>query len=168
MKSRKSKTTSKPKRAASKPTSRSSAPKSKSKTSESKPKSAPVQAKRQTKKLPKQSTAKKEFKPKNEFRYNTKSKHKEFIFGEVGEKYKAVGITHSPKTFEKKNMPLKVNPQKGKTEQAYVRNGIVSAPKKNYGKRILKNHQFSTEDYPNVKAKIRNYKKREKRRNPKK
>ena len=128
------------------------------------PAKSPAQAKAQTKTPPKPAT-KKVFKVKNEFRYNTKSKHKEFIFGEVGEKYKAVGITHSPKTFGRKNMPLKVNPQEGKTEQAYVRNGIVSASKKDFGKRTLKNHQFSADDYPNVKAKIRNYRKREKRRN---
>ena len=63
----------------------------------------------------------------------------------------------------KKNMPLKENPQRGKTEKAYVRNGIVSGKKRSYGK-PMKNYEFSKEDQGNVKAKIRNYKKRREKR----
>ena len=60
-------------------------------------------------------------------------------------------------------MPLKENPQRGKTEKAYVRNGIVSGKKRSYGK-PMNNYEFSKEDQGNVKAKIRNYKKRRKKR----
>ena len=72
-----------------------------------------------------------------------------------------MGITHEAETFGKKNMPLKDNPQKGKTEKAYIRNGIVS-DKKRYYSEPIKNHEFSKEDMGNVKAKVRNYKKRQK------
>lgn len=101
---------------------------------------------------------------KNEFRYNVRDKHKQYVFLEQDGKYKAVGITHQAETFGKRNMPLKKNPQQGKSEIAYIRNGIISASKKSYGKKPLKNYSFSTEDFPKVKAKIRNYKKRRKKR----
>lgn len=54
-------------------------------------------------------------------------------------------------------MPLEKNPQKGKTEQSFIRNGIISDKKKNYG-RPLRNYTFSNRDYKNVKSKIRKYK----------
>ena len=99
--------------------------------------------------------------PKNEFRYNFNKRHKQYVFGETETKYKSLGITHEAETFGKKNMPLKDNPQKGKTEKAYIRNGIVS-DKKRYYSEPIKNHEFSKEDMGNVKAKVRNYKKRQK------
>lgn len=105
---------------------------------------------------------KKTFKTRNEFRYNYSQNHKNYVFGEVGNKYKSLGITHEKSTFNKKNMPLKTNPQKGKSEQSYIRNGIVSDKKQNYG-RPLTNYAFDYNDYKNVKSKIRNYKKRRKK-----
>lgn len=109
---------------------------------------------------------KRKFKPKNEFRFNRKTNHNTYIFGDDGKNYKALGITHKDKTFGKNNMPLANNPQKGKSEKAYIRNGIISdtyshfdKPKKNFG--------FSNEDFSNVKSKIRNYKNRQKKRNKK-
>lgn len=104
----------------------------------------------------------KTFKPRNEFRYNYSQNHKNFVFGERGNKFQSVGITHEEYTFGKKNMPLSRNPQKGKTEPSFIRNGIISDKKKNYG-RPLKNYSFSNKDYKNVKSKIRNYKKRHKK-----
>ena len=99
--------------------------------------------------------------PKNEFRYNFNKRHKQYVFGETETKYKSLGITHEAETFGKKNMPLKDNPQKGKTEKAYIRNGIVS-DKKRYYSEPIKNNEFSKDDMGNVKAKVRNYKKRQK------
>lgn len=102
-------------------------------------------------------------KPKNEFRYNFNTNHPNYIFGETEKKYKALGITHESETFGKKNMPLKQNPQKGKTESAYIRNGIISEKKRSFGRKTLKDFSFSSEDKSNVKSKIRHHKKEEKR-----
>lgn len=95
--------------------------------------------------------------PKNEFRFNHAQGHINYIFGESGEKYKSVGLTHQSETFGKKNMPLKKNPEKGNNSQAYIRNGIISDKKKYYGK-PEKKYQFDDEDKKNVKSKIRHYK----------
>ena len=103
---------------------------------------------------------KKKVVPKNEFRYNFTEKHKTYIFAEVGDKYKSLGITHKSETFGRKNMKLDKNPQKGKSEPAYIRNGVISDKKKNYGKRTINNLSFSKADFARVKAKIRHYKKR--------
>lgn len=96
---------------------------------------------------------------KNEFRFNFDTKHKQYIFEESNGKYRSLGITHEPITFGKKNMPLKNNPQRGKTDKAYIRNGIVSGSKKRYSTRTIKNLSFCKNDMANIKSKIRNYKK---------
>lgn len=102
--------------------------------------------------------AKKKYKAKNEFRYNKRTNHPNYIFEDDGTNYTAVGLTHSSKTFGKKNMPLKDNPQKGKSKKAYVRNGIIRE-KHRYFDIPTKKFSFSSQEYTNVKSKIRNYKK---------
>ncbi len=102
------------------------------------------------------------FIPKDEFRYNFSQKHKNYVFAEVGNKFKSVGLTHDDTTFGKINMPLNKNPQNGKTEKSYIRNGIISDNKRSYGK-PLNNYAFDESDRLNVKSKIRNYKKRNKK-----
>jgi len=99
--------------------------------------------------------------PKNEFRFNYSTGHPNYIYGETDKRYKGVGITHESETFGKKNMPLIQNPQKGKSEKAYIRNGYVSDKKSNFNKKPLKDFSFSKEDFANVKSKIR-HKKRHK------
>ncbi len=108
-------------------------------------------------------TKRKKYIEKNEFRFNFAEKHKNYVFAETKDgKYIGVGITHESTTFSKPNMPLEKNPQKGKTEESYIRNGIVTDKKRLYG-RPLKNYSFSENDFPKVKSKIRNYKKRQKK-----
>ena len=102
-------------------------------------------------------------KPLNEFRFNNARNHPQHVFAETSKKYRSVGITHKSETFGKKNMPLKKNPEKGKNEKAYIRNGIVSDKKKYYSKDTLNNFTFDNEDFKNVKSKERNYKKRRKK-----
>ena len=104
-------------------------------------------------------------KVRNEFRQNLDAKHPNFIFEADTENdtYKAIGITHEAETFGKKNMPLKRNPKRGKSEPSYIRNGIIETGHKNYGRKKIKNMDFSPEDKPNVKSKIRNYKKERKK-----
>ncbi len=99
---------------------------------------------------------------KNEFRFNANQKHMTYIFEDDGKKYSSVGITHQQQTFGKENMPLKNNPQKCRTDSAYIRNGIIRDKHDSYG-RAKNNYKFSDEDYPKVKSKIRNYKKNRKK-----
>lgn len=105
---------------------------------------------------------KKKYVAKGEFRYNRNQKHITYVFEDDGKKYTAVGITHQSKTFGKDNMPLAHNPQKYKTDKAYIRNGFIRDRHSSYG-RPNKNYAFSSEDFPKVKAKIRNYKKKRKK-----
>ena len=102
---------------------------------------------------------KKKLVAKNEFRFNRKISHNTYVFGDDGKNYKAVGITHSDKTFGKENMPLKSNPQIGKKEKAYIRNGIISDTHSHFDK-PKKNFNFCKDDFSKVKSKIRNYKKK--------
>lgn len=104
---------------------------------------------------------KEKYKPVNEFRYNIKTKHMNYVFGSNGKKNKAIGLTSEPTTFGRKNMPLKKNTQKNNTAKSYARNGIVS-DRKDMFSHISPNHCFDDEDFKNVKSKIRNYKKRTK------
>lgn len=99
---------------------------------------------------------------RNEFRFNKNQKHVNYVFEDDGKKFSSLGITHSPKTFGKKNMPLRQNPQKGHSEQAYIRNEIVR-DKKSFYSRSLKNYKFSAADFKSVKAKIRNFKRKRKK-----
>ena len=59
-------------------------------------------------------------------------------------------------------MPLSINPQKNRNEQAYIRNGIIIDKKRSYSG-VDKRFKFSKEDMLNVKSKIRNYKKNRKK-----
>lgn len=102
--------------------------------------------------------------PKNEFRYNHKTEHVNYIFEEDGKKYKAKGITSKPTTFGKPNMPLSKNPEhlpngERKQKTAYIRNGTIVDNKKSFAKKPIKKFDFAKEDFPKVKSTIRNYKK---------
>ncbi|MBO5046736.1 MAG: hypothetical protein J6C93_07730 [Clostridia bacterium] len=107
---------------------------------------------------------KKESGVRNEFRFNFDTRHPNFVFEEKNGKYISLGLTHEERTFGKRNMSLKNNPKKGGMEKSYVRNGVIVGKKRSYGKRTIKNMQFSKEDAANVKSKIRNYKKGRKKR----
>ena len=111
---------------------------------------------------------KKKVEPKAEFRFNHKTGHMNYVFGETEEDYKSVGLTSKETTFGKKNMPLEKNPKKGDSGKSYIRNGIISDRKGSYSEKIAKNYEFSEEDKPKVKSKIRNYKKGQKRKKKKK
>lgn len=103
-------------------------------------------------------------KSKNEFRYNNKTGHPNYIFEEENGKYHSIGITHRSETFGIRNIPLNENPQKTKKgEPANLRTGIISEKKNNYSKKPNKNMSFSKDDFPNVKSKVRNYKRNRKK-----
>lgn len=90
--------------------------------------------------------ARKHYKSKNEFRYNKNTKHTNYIFEDDGANYHAVGITHRDTTFGRNNMPLDSNPQDGKVEPAYIRNGIIRQPHSTF-KKPRKNFSFSADDF---------------------
>ena len=104
------------------------------------------------------------WKSRSEFRYNTDTLHPQYVFNYEDKKYTSVGITHEPKTFNRKNMPLQKNPKQGDNRPAYIRNGIVNGGYMAYGKkRTIKSMGFSAVDKANVKSKIRNYKNRQRK-----
>ncbi len=113
--------------------------------------------------LKKRAKQKKQVKPKDEFRFNHDTGHMNFVFGETEEEYKSVGLTSKETTFGKKNMPLEQNPKKGDSGKSYIRNGIISDNKRSYSEKTAKNYEFSKADKSNVKSKVRNYKKEQKR-----
>ena len=100
---------------------------------------------------------------KNEFRYNNQTAHPNYIFEESGNRYRALGLTHNSSTFGRANMPLDQNPDPKDSQKAYVRNGIISDKKSNFSKKTISTYAFGADDFPNVKAKVRNYKKRRKK-----
>lgn len=95
---------------------------------------------------------------KNEFRFNNRTNHPNYIFEDDGRRYSALGITHSAETMGKKNMPLSVNPQVGKYEKSYIRHGVIQLKHEAFGSTNRK-FKFSKEDFTNVRSKIRKYKK---------
>ncbi len=104
----------------------------------------------------------------NEFRYNYNQKHTNYVFEDDGNKYHSIGLTHQKATKDKNNkvhnnMQLNINAKKNANENSFVRYGIITDKKQNYSS-IDKRFQFSDEDFKNVKAKIRNYKKNRKKR----
>lgn len=99
---------------------------------------------------------------RNEFRYNYKTKHYNYIFEEDGKLLHGVGITHQKRTRLKnkwyKNMPLKQNPQQNKIEKSYIRSGYIAQNKNTFGK-VDKRFAFRNDtDKANVKSKIRHFK----------
>lgn len=102
-------------------------------------------------------------KAKNEYRFNHDTKHTTYVFGETENEYRAIGFTHREETFGRKNMPLKNNPKRGDDTPSYARNGIIADNKRSFSKKKAKNYQVSKEDMPNIKSKIRHYKKEQKR-----
>lgn len=98
---------------------------------------------------------------RDEFRYNNRTGHINWVFESKNGKTRAFGITHSPETFGRSNMPLAKNPKKGDEQDAYVRNGVIVDSDETFSKKT-KNLQFGTADIPNVKSKRRNYIKRRK------
>ena len=99
---------------------------------------------------------------RNEYRYNIKEDHMNYVFEINKGEWKAVGFTHEETTFGKRNMPLQKNPKKGDTEKSFVRNGVIETDKHSYSKKTAKNYQLTGEDLSNTKSKIRNYKKERK------
>ena len=70
-----------------------------------------------------------------------------------------MGLTESPKRGHHKNIELKKNPQKHKTNKAYLRDEVRYDDKNNFGE-ILENYKLSDEDKKAVIAYIEKRKKK--------
>lgn len=87
-----------------------------------------------------------------------KAKHPKLIVDEKKDNYGFMGLTESPKRGHHKNLELSRNPQKGKTDKAYLRDEVRYDKKQNFGK-ILEGYNLSEED----KIAVLNYLKRRKK-----
>lgn len=105
---------------------------------------------------------KRKYPQRDEFRYNNKTDHPNWVFEEEHGKRRAFGITHNEETFGKKNMPLKDNPNKKDPKPAFIRNGVITENAGDFSEEVIKNLQFSKSDKAKVKSKRRNYIKRRK------
>ncbi len=57
---------------------------------------------------------------KSKFMFNHRRKHPAFVYIDLGKEYGFISITHSQYFRGIKNIELKVNPEVGKTEKAYI------------------------------------------------
>ncbi len=100
---------------------------------------------------------------KNEFRYNYDTKHMNYVFEQTNKKYHSLGLTSHSETKDKtgtsrQNMKLNNNPEKNKTNDSYIRYGIITGHIGSYSKNPSKKFNFNNDDFKLVKSKIRNYK----------
>ncbi len=71
--------------------------------------------------------------------------HPKLIVDETPDKYGFMGLTHSPKRGNHKNIELKHNPQKEKEGKAYIRKELRYDSKQNFSA-VLKKYKISEED----------------------
>jgi len=85
---------------------------------------------------------------KGEFRYNNSERakgHPSFIIKQEGNYFWSLGITHSPKTRGKENVPLKKSPNPLDYEKNYIRPVAIKMHKDYFGKVLVEWH-FCEED----------------------
>ena len=90
----------------------------------------------------------KSIKSRNEFRKkNSKDGrgHPTYIYRERGNQYDFLSLTHSERTGNERNIPLKKNPNPKDKRKAYVRPKAETAHISSFGKRLL-GWFFSDED----------------------
>lgn len=75
--------------------------------------------------------------------------HPSYVYGEDGKDYKIVGITDSPITKGKDNIPLDCNPEPNNTDKAYLRPDPLRV-NKGEKNRKLKGWKFAGSDKPKV------------------
>lgn len=106
--------------------------------------------------------AKKKSNFKKGFRKNKRIKHPTYLIDENGRMYQYIGITHSSKTGDSKNIPLKQNPNPKDNRRAYIRPVVDEDKPENFSRR-MKDWRFSVEDRETVKQIIDDYKKKKPR-----
>ena len=98
---------------------------------------------------------------KDEFRTNKRNGHPSYIYEKRGNRYRYIGITHSPITSGVKNIELEQNPNPKDSNKAYMRTKTSVDKEKNF-KDKKKGYYFVNEDEKKVKRIIRKNKKSEK------
>ena len=83
---------------------------------------------------------------KPHFRFNFVTRHPAFIYDEISNEYKYIGITHSPKTHGLKNKPLHYNPNPKDPRKSYMRPFSTHLNKKSFSKYILKGYKLHKAD----------------------
>lgn len=77
------------------------------------------------------------FKPHfRKFHDNVTQGHPQYVYGKNKKNYKSIGITHSETTDHVKNIPMKSNPEPGKTKQAFMLPRPNRIPKKTRNKKL--------------------------------
>lgn len=71
---------------------------------------------------------------KSKFMFNHKRKHPAWVFDEINNSYKFVGITHARKTKGSLNLELPENPEFGQKEKSYIRPLPMIDPKNVFSK----------------------------------
>lgn len=79
--------------------------------------------------------------------------HPSYVYGEVGNDFKIVQLTQSPKTNGETNIPLDKNPEPGKNKKAYLR-PTPTKINKGVSNEKLKGWSFAGSDKPKVQAVI--------------
>ena len=106
-------------------------------------------ADKKTKKCKSQSTKTGLFKfrryKKEEGGKQKKAKHPKLIVDEEQDNYGFMGLTEAPKRGHHKNIELNKNPQKGKSNKAYLRDELRYDSKRNFSK-VLEEYNLSEED----------------------
>ncbi len=106
------------------------------------------------------------YKPLDEFRYNRSplaKGHLHYVFGEKGDNYKSLGMTHSEKNSAKK---IKIdNPNSEDEKSTYLQERVHTA-KKTYYSDPIKGLGFSAEARSVVRHRLKQYKKSYNRKPP--
>lgn len=83
---------------------------------------------------------------KPHFRTHKINGHPSYIYAEMDDEYKYIGITHAPKTYGIFNKKLKFNPNSKDTRTSYARAFSTHDKKSNFKKKILKGYKVHEAD----------------------
>lgn len=108
--------------------------------------SASVQTKNRTK-----TNIRNKVEPKDEFRTHKTSGHPTYIYAKVGDKYKYIGITHSPITNKTSNIELSKNPNPKDNKKAYAKPQAQMDKTKKFKNQTKKDWELSKKDKEKLK-----------------
>lgn len=91
-----------------------------------------------------------------------KAKHPKLVVEKQGNDYGFMGLTESSKRGHHNNLPLKKNPQRGKTSPSYLRKELRYDSTEHFGD-ILENYNLSSEDKQSVLTYVEQLKQKKKK-----
>lgn len=95
---------------------------------------------------------------KPHFRTHKINGHPSYIYAEMGDEYKYIGITHSKTTHKLDNKKLKFNPNSKDSRPSYARPFSTHDKKSNFKKKKLKGykvHKADKKTFRNIKKNYR-------------